>query len=271
MTILKELTNKYSKEDIETLYNKIKSVKGVAKEINCSITTTHRLFDLYNLKKIYNVGNKKHYINERYFEIIDSEDKAYWLGFIMADGCVYKGTGNTYRLQINLKASDKGHLNLFAKNIKSDYNVSTKETNNSFVSSIKINSTKLCKDLIKHGVTERKSLTCSMPNLNKSLVRHFIRGYFDGDGWITLNISERIRKEFGICSGSIEMINNLNTYLNINYYKKRNNNLHKIVTSDTEKIKKIYKYLYENCTICLQRKKRIFDILIYMLDCPLIK
>ena len=59
-------------------------------------------------------GIRKHFFNENYFEVIDSEDKAYWLGFISADGCVAKSSKyNSYRLQIAISSIDSDHLNKF--------------------------------------------------------------------------------------------------------------------------------------------------------------
>ena len=48
----------------------------------------------------------KHNLNKEYFKNIDTEEKAYWLGFIAADGCVYKMSKNAHRLQINLSYKD---------------------------------------------------------------------------------------------------------------------------------------------------------------------
>ena len=124
----------------------------------------------------------RHTLNKNYFKNIDTEEKAYWLGFIAADGCVYKMSKNAYRLQINLSAVDIGHLELFNDCIESDYIITQKKVNNSDTCILKISSKEFTDNLINLGITPNKSLIVQMPNISQDLIRHFIRGYFDGDG-----------------------------------------------------------------------------------------
>ena len=67
----------------------------------------------------------------------------------------------------------------------------------------------MCTDLMKLDVVPRKSLIAEMPNINKSLVRHFIRGYFDGDGNISYTVNGHISLSWNIVGGG----NNINGFL----------------------------------------------------------
>jgi hypothetical protein len=132
-------------------------------------------------------GTYNHNINS--FELIDTEEKAYWLGFIYADG--YVTNSDRFNLEISLKRSDKDHLDKFLSFLMSDAKVSDKTIylggKEYLASRILIHSKKLVEDLISKGCVPRKSLILTFPNENilpQSLVRHFIRGYFDGDGSI---------------------------------------------------------------------------------------
>lgn len=269
MSILKELKSSTTKCEIEDLYKKLGTIKKIAEHFNTSQQTISRLFDHYSIKRNKNIGNKKHNFNEDYFENIDNEEKAYWLGFLMADGCVYKGTGNSYRLQINLKYDDVGHLRKFQSTIGSDYSIQRKEINNSVAALLKINSTKMCNDLIKHGVIERKSKICILPEIDKCFYRHFIRGYFDGDGCIKFTINDRARTSFSIVCGE-DMANSFSEILGI---KKRyiRNDLFEVYTANRKKILEIYDTLYKDSKVYLQRKKKCYDILVYVLNCPLME
>lgn len=270
MSILKELENKYNKEQVENMYKELKSTSKMSDVMNCSKQTVIRLMDLYSIKRNIKIGNKKHFFNESYFEVIDTEEKAYWLGFIMADGCVYIGTGNTKRLQINLKYDDVSHLNKFQKAIGSDYSIQRKRVSNSSVAILKINSTKMCNDLVSLGVIERKSIICKFPKIDRDLERHFIRGYFDGDGHVALNICDRVRKEFSIVGGD-EMITSIGKKLNINKYSKKNSKVKIIAATSKKDLIYIHEYLYKDSTIYMNRKKKTYDLIIYMLNCPLME
>ena len=111
-------------------------------------------------------GIRKHFFDENYFESIDTEEKAYWLGFIAADGCIVKsGDYNSYRLYINLGNIDENHLQKFlnsinANDIEIQHYTSTSgfsNKNGTKTSRIVLNSLKLCKDLSKYNIHERKS------------------------------------------------------------------------------------------------------------------
>lgn len=128
----------------------------------------------------------KYTYNANYFENINTADKAYWLGFMMADGCIAEKSGGYLRVQIALKRDDKEHLEKFVRAIDGD--MSVKEV----VSKVKgkchetalltINSHKMANDLIKHGVVRNKTYGFEHPKLEYGLISHYLRGYIDGDG-----------------------------------------------------------------------------------------
>ena len=66
--------------------------------------------------------------NEKYFETIDNEHKAYWLGFLYADGYVEpiyrKNKIKAFRIEIGLSIEDKHHLELLLQDIESDVPIS---------------------------------------------------------------------------------------------------------------------------------------------------
>lgn len=130
-----------------------------------------------------------------FFETIDTEEKAYWLGFLYADGCVCESKKNgrvsSLRLEVGLSSIDKAHLLKFLKHLGYNKKIESKSTKLNGVTHhscrITITDTEMCRDLIKLGCTPRKSLTTTFPTeeqVPKSLQKHFIRGYVDGDGSI---------------------------------------------------------------------------------------
>lgn len=216
-------------------------------------------------------GVRKHFFNEDYFENIDTEEKAYWLGFIAADGCVVKtGNYNSYRLYINLGNIDEKHLQKFLDSINADdiniqHYTSTSgfsNKNGTKTSRIVLNSLKLCKDLSKYNICERKSYNVEMPEIDNQLLPHYLRGYVDGDGSFYYYYDEknkRYRYSFEIVGGSKIFMEQVQSYLSYNdikaniYTRKTNSSIRLMSSSKTE-ILKIIDLLYSNANIYLDRK-----------------
>ncbi|MHC0037906.1 hypothetical protein [Pseudoneobacillus sp. C159] len=152
--------------------------------------------DTYNYyhEKGYNTSNK-YTANYDVFEVIDNEEKAYWLGFLYADGNVrtaeskdnYQQKG--YTVSLRLHVQDIKHLYKFKEFTQTTSPVVYEEkfTGGAIRHQcvLNIHSKKMCQDLINWGCTPRKSLALQFPkHLPKNLINHFVRGYFDGDGHI---------------------------------------------------------------------------------------
>ena len=127
-------------------------------------------------------------LNSTYFDQIDSPEKAYWLGFLMADGCVSERSGHAYNIIVNLKGSDSDHLEKLAWAIQSDAPIREKQWKLKGKTyegaSFTICSSYMCKILAGLGVTPRKSLTAVPPDevIGGEFAPNYWRGMFDGDG-----------------------------------------------------------------------------------------
>lgn len=217
--------------------------------------------------KINRLGLKKskYHYNQDYFENIDSEDKAYWLGFIYADGCVYIGENNSAELHIKLQEKDIDHLKKFNKCI--DGNIEIKKfkdvcnLNNKIYDccSIRIYSIKMCRDLISHGAYKNKTFLLNMPNLKKELIKDFIRGYFDGDGCISMNSNKRKTIRIKFTSGCIEFLTQLREYLYLNdiksyINKEKNQNTYNLNIGGIKNCDELWNLMYKGANIYLNRK-----------------
>ena len=253
------------KEILTALYDELGSCKRVAARIGCNEKTVAIWAKKLGVAlKPKGMGAKKHFFNESYFENIDCEEKAYWLAFIFADGCIYKGDSpNSYRLQINLKREDKHHLEAFQRCIGSDYKIQDKIVNGSPASLLKINSTKMCRDLMDKGVVPRKSLVAKPPvGLPEEFTNHFIRGLFDGDGSAkyTGNQEGQIVVSFAgtkelmewvklqLVASGVRLDASPHPYRRIWYLE----------TGAEQSIEDIYNFLYSDATIKLDRKYNRF-------------
>lgn len=175
----------------------------------------HRTQNAVRLKAS-RMGYKKspYYCDYHYFDNIDSEEKAYWLGFITADGWTYINEGNNSgTVGIELQYGDIDHLKKFNKSINGNYKItdrwreckiSTIPDKVTHTCAIRIFSIVMCESLKKYGISGEKTYTIKMPKLNEELIRHYLRGYFDGDGRFGLS-NNRIWVSFITAS---EMLNN---------------------------------------------------------------
>ena len=81
-------------------YNELKNLKKVAKSFGVSLRPIKRILKKNN----FELTNRRFDVNHSYFSTIDSEEKAYWLGFLFADGCVRKThTGSQVVLKLSIK------------------------------------------------------------------------------------------------------------------------------------------------------------------------
>lgn len=141
------------------------------------------------------LGLKKspYYCDYDFFHNIDTEEKAYWLGFIYADGWINENdTTHSGVVGIELAIKDYSHLKKFNKSIAGNYRITTrwrpcllsKYDTLHELCCLRIFSQKMMKDLEKIGVTRDKTYTMTLPQIPKHLYKDFVRGYFDGDGCI---------------------------------------------------------------------------------------
>ena len=110
--------------------------------------------------------------------------------------------------------------------------------------------------MIKHGITERKSLVCKFPvTVPDNLIHHFIRGYFDGDGCISISNTDHLRYKFSIVGGK-DILEKMQKYLSGTYLYHFKNREHivELQTGNIENIRNIFDYLYKDATIFLPRK-----------------
>lgn len=155
------------------------------------ICAKHRITKKYvnDILKNANVSTSKITFNENIFDTIDSEEKAYWLGFLYADGAV-GSTDNS--VEISLKLLDAEHLYKFKSflNAKRDIRLDFKIKRCRFTAISK----HFKERLIELGCTPQKSLTLKFPTeeqVPKEYIISFIRGYFDGDGVLSHDGGEK--------------------------------------------------------------------------------
>ena len=226
--------------------------------LNCSPSVIYRVLKENNIDLSKNPKNKKYTHDTQFFKRIDTERKAYWLGFLYADGNVYKNTVSLSQSTDNIE-----HLKTFNKHLLNNTPVTTKIQSSwgakSEVSVAYIYSKEMCQDLIKLGCVERKSLTLEFPTdsqVPNSLLHHFIRGYIDGDGSISSTQDEKFYS-VGVL-GTKSMVEGIKTYLSLEYLttsvEPRAEGVYYINFGGNLQVLEKLDYIYKDATVYLKRK-----------------
>lgn len=215
---------------------------------------------MYNVIRHYNMGRKdttKYIVNHVSFSVIDNEEKAYWLGFLMADGYVSQEHNH---IELVLAAMDKSHLLNFKDFLQTDSPIKDKEVTlkGKIFKAVRIyvHSEQIVKDLVSFGCIQNKSLVLQFPVLPKNLIHHFIRGYFDGDGSISLTNNKQL--QFSLL-GTDMFLDECEKQMKLHKNKRKEQGQAKAIRySGNVQCKKIFDYLYQDATIYLERKYNKF-------------
>lgn len=214
------------------------------------------------LRKQNETARKHQIINEDFFKFINNEEKAYFLGLLYADGSLrYNG------FEITLIDSDKEILERFSNIIYNKVVLYYKKSRNyhnnpKYVCkpqyNLVVTSMIMKNDLIKYGCVESKTYKIRLPKLNDKLYRHFIRGYFDGDGSISIRnslphiASINITSNILFCTDIQILINktlNIKMKLNIRY-----GNVGAVRLDKQQDIIIFLDWMYDKSKIYLNRK-----------------
>ena len=211
--------------------------------------------------------------NRDFFEKIDTEEKSYWMGFILADGNISK---NSNRMHITLARKDDGHLlkfcNIFKKTLEEfehegfSHNGKIK-TNILYSSRCSICSRKMWNDLYDKGIYPNKTYiddTQVFKSIPDGLLNHFIRGFFDGDGSISrMNKKDKYNiYQFHIV-GNEKILNLVSDILAKNCGINRirvspDKSIYRMYCAGNYQLTAIRDWLYKDANIYLERKRDIF-------------
>jgi len=183
------------------------------------------------------------------------EYSAYWGGFIAADGCV---TNNT--LKICLSYDDLTHLEKFKTFMQNTHKI-TSNTDKYYRCEMSFKQETVLSDLkLNYNITERKSLTYKLPEIPSNEFRHFLRGYFDGDGCICESFSNKNSTTatlYTTITGSNEFIKALYEKINLPGTIQQKENV-STIKYNTNSSFELLDYMYKDCNVYLDRKFALY-------------
>lgn len=249
------------------------SIPTIAKQFNVSAAAIRAVLRKANIKilSISELQQLSFPRNSSFFSKIDTPQKAYWLGFLYADGYISKDNA----IRINLKKDDEGHLKKFIEAIeytngKIKYSKKKVEEKIYEQAYCQIKDKKMALDLADKGCVNNKSFVLTFPpedKLPKELYAHFIRGYFDGDGCLTWSVSGKNRsRNYKInFVGTEVFLNKVKEVLKKeNLALEHHNNYCVLNISGNRQVFSILNFLYKDSydDICLTRKRqKYYDFL----------
>lgn len=209
-------------------------------------------------------------LREYFFQDINEEAKAYFLGLLISDGNVFKdSTGRQASISITLDLKDEYMLEKFKEVLQANTSVGHDGRG---CGQIAVRSNIMAEDLAKYGVVPRKSYSTYLPKVSYEMMPHLIRGIFDGDGSImakpSLNNdgSNRFLHSISFC-GTHKLMEDISNYsfehLNLKQkplvYDYKDRQLSELKIQNIEDMQTFGDWMYNYSTIYLNRKKDIYD------------
>ena len=261
----RKIINEESKQEIIKYYlSQPMTMRQVEDKYELSHPTISKILkDIpkYTKAKLNNPNMKEHFFQE-----INNEESAYFLGLIISDGNVFKdSTGRQVSISITLDLKDEYMLNKFKEAVNSNTSIGHDGRG---CGQIAVRSNVMAEDLAQYGIVPRKSYDTYLPILNKEWMPHLIRGILDGDGSILakLNRDNRFLHSISFC-GTHKLMQNISDYAFENLelkqkptvYDYKDRQLSELKIQNQNDMYIFGEWLYKDANIFLTRKKDIYD------------
>lgn len=264
-----------SKETIDKIHefylSRPMTLNAVCQEFSLSGPTISKI--LSDVPKYSKARLKNPQMDEHFFQTIDTEAKAYFLGLLISDGNVFKesesSTSNRQAsISITLDLKDEYMLNKFKELVKANTSIGHDGRG---CGQIAVRSNIMAQDLEQYGVVPRKTLNTYLPtNVPKDMMKHLIRGILDGDGSIQAHVNpndaSRFLHSISFC-GTHKLMEDISNYIfdelslkqKPSIYDYKDKALSDIKIQNKDDMYQFGEWLYQDAMIYLIRKKEIYD------------
>ena len=261
----KIITKELEQEIINYYLSKPMTLKQVENKFELSHPTISKI--LINIPKYTKAKLNNPNLKEHFFQEINNEENAYFLGLLISDGNIFKdNTGRQASISITLDLKDEYLLTKFKEIISSNTSIGYDGRG---CGQIAVRSNIMAEDLKQYGVVPRKSYNTYLPqNIKDAVMNHLIRGIFDGDGSIQakLNHDNRFLHSFSFC-GTHKLMEDISNYCfkklklkqKPTIYDYKDRKLSEIKIQNKEDMYIFGEWLYKDATIFMNRKKEIYN------------
>jgi hypothetical protein len=256
-------------QDIINLYKSGMSKYAIAKKFGATTGKIHSVLRTNKIPLRKTNKNKKYVCDDNYFSKIDSHEKAYWLGFLTADGSVSKDDNE---ISIGLSYRDIEHLEKFKVAIRSDSKIyiydSIVKGNTHKCSKFCFYSAQMKIDLAYHNVVPNKSETLKISTkIPKQFTNSYLLGIIDGDGSFYIDPDGQMHFSLIGSKSEIESIQSIivakcKVSKNKIQQEKRSEQMWYLNYGGNAVVNRIVNYLYKSSPIYLKRKHDIINNLL---------
>lgn len=240
-------------EECKKRYTGGQNISVIARDMPRGVSRIRTLIKTDVKMRSISESKRQYKRNSRYFNLIDTSEKAYWLGFLYADGYNDEQHG---AISLSLKADDKNHVQKFIDAIDYESNVKISLVNLNYrdapyeKASVYLRDAEMSNDLARLGCIQNKSLKLFFPDIDNNLLPDFIRGYFDGDGCIC-----KTKNGYAISFvGTFSMIQGIKQHLNLKNKILTRKNVFTLSIGSKIEIENFINMIYNNPSIYLDRK-----------------
>lgn len=247
--------------EIISLYRGHYGVNEIARKFNCDTALINRVLKENNVEKVaWRKVNKN--LKDDFFEVIDTEEKAYLLGLMTTDGYVkVYSNRNSNTIGISLQLGDIELIEWIKQTLCIDGKIQYDKRPNKECCTIEWSSQKMVKDLSQYGVIPNKTylLTKLTKKIPSELYHHYLRGLYDGDGICHIVDDKFYDPNVGFCGYSEDFVRDFQYAVDRIINKKQHNqirkqNAYQCSWRGRQQVLKILNALYKDSTCCLKRK-----------------
>lgn len=270
---LEQLLSEEEKQNIIIDYQNNISLRELEKKYHHTRSNLSKWLETIGIKTTKGNHYRKYFHQEDFFETIDTEEKAYWLGFMFADGYIINNE-NKYgedQFGLSVAADSADVIEKFKISLKATnpirYDTSGKKLGKQVLHKLVLTSQKTVNDLIDKGCYKNKTLILEPPkHIPNDLIRHFLRGFFDGDGSLTRHQRKnsthiQFTVDFTTTKPVAEWIKSILGYGAVSKEQRREYTWYWKLSGNQQVIH-FYHYLYDDATIWMDRKYNKFQELL---------
>lgn len=248
------------KEWIES-YESGSSLAGIARQYGVTPQTVHNYISDAVEMRTYTEASRKYELDESYFDVIDTKEKAYWLGALYSRGCLFNSSLDK-GINLTVKTDEKEHLIKFRDAIFQSEKPLDENREDGMLC-LRITSRPLYEKLIEIGLNMKKTQTSYFPkNLDLPKMKSFILGYYEGKGGLHLKTSPNGKRDYDVLFyGSESFLQDLKHHLesildlsSIKYSCKEDGTRYLAMYRDKE-VYSFVDWLYKGETLYLPSKK----------------